>query len=60
MLPLISFQAGRRTQTQSSGQLSGLDSQWKSGSIWDRNQGREANARGEKSKEFTPRPSEAR
>ena len=41
MLPLISFETGRKTQTQSSVQDHSLvrDSKWKSGSIWNRNHG---------------------
>ena len=51
MLPLISFETGRKTQTQSSVQDHSLvrDSKWKSGSIGNRNHGREANTRGEES-----------
>src|SRR6516162_1432140 len=51
MLPSISFETGRRTQTQSSVRPSvGQDSKWKSGSITNRNRGREANTRGEETK----------
>jgi hypothetical protein len=40
MLPLISFETGRKTQTQSSvGPWAGSDSKWKSGSIGNRNHG---------------------
>ena len=51
MLPSISFGTGRRTQTQSSVRpWEGQDSKWKSGSISNRNRGREANTRGEETK----------
>ena len=51
MLPSISFETGRRTQTQSSVRPSvGQDSKWKSASITNRNRGREANTRGEETK----------
>src|SRR6516225_2816481 len=51
MLPSISVDTGRRTQTQSSVRPSvGQDSKWKSASITNRNRGREANTRGEETK----------
>src|SRR6516162_9536204 len=51
MLPSISFETGRRTQTQSSVRpWVGQDSKWKSGSISNRNRSREANTRGEETK----------
>ena len=49
MLPLIRFQTGRKTPTQSSGQQRGCASKWKSGSISNRNHGCEASTRGEES-----------
>jgi hypothetical protein len=57
MLLLISFETGRRSQTQSSVQDHSLvcDSKWKSGSIRNRNHGREANARGEESEKIYTR-----
>src|SRR6266478_6262657 len=63
MLPLISFETGRKTPTQSSVQDHSLvcDSKWKSGSIRNRNHGREANTRGEEpEKNLHPRSSQAR
>ena len=56
MLPLISFETGRRTQTQSSGQPQRPRQQME---VWfyltNRNRGREANTRSEGiRKEFTP------
>src|SRR6266852_6265221 len=57
MLPLISFGTGRKTQTQSSVQDHSRvrDSKWKSGSIGNRNHGREANTRGEESERICTR-----
>jgi len=57
MLLLISFETGRKTQTQSSVEDHSLvrDSKWKSGSIWNRNHGREANTRGEESERIYTR-----
>src|SRR6266436_7539395 len=63
MLPLISFETGRKTPTQSSVQDHSLvcDSKWKSGSIRNRNHGREANTRGEESERtYTRAPPTAR
>ena len=61
MLPLISFETGRKTLTQSSGQRKCCASKWKSGSISNRNHGREANTRGEESEKiYTGAPLEAR
>src|SRR5215472_9382518 len=58
MLPSISFGTGRRTQTQSSVRpWEGQDSKWKSGSISNRNRGREANTRGERTKRICIRRS---
>src|SRR5882724_7163767 len=61
MLPLISFETGRKTPTQSSGRQKGCASKWKSGSIRNRNHGREANTRGEESERtYTRAPPTAR
>ena len=63
MLPLISFETGRKTQTQSSVQDHSLvrDSQWKSGSIWNRNHGpRGQHTRRRIRKDLHPRSSIAR
>ena len=55
MLPLISFETGRRSQTQSSVRpFLGRDSKWKSGSIELGTTRREAKRRGENSKELVP------
>ena len=60
MLPLISFETGRKTQTQSSGQQKSAAPA--NGSlVLSRNHGREANTRGEEiKKNLHPRSSEAR
>ena len=61
MLPLISFETGRKTQTQSSGRLEGLRQQMEVWFYGNRNHGCEANTRGEKSrKNLHPRSSVAR
>jgi len=63
MLPLISFETGRSSQTQSSVQDQSLvrDSRWNSGSKGNRNHAREANTRGEESERVLyPRSSKAR
>src|SRR6266403_4545763 len=63
MLPLISFETGRRSPTQSSVQDHSLvcASKWKSGSIRNRNHGREAHTRGEESERtYTRAPPTAR
>jgi hypothetical protein len=54
MLPLISFETGRNTQTESSGQHSSAAPA--NGSlVLSRNHGREANTRGEESKKIYTR-----
>ena len=57
MLPLISFETGGKTPTQSSVQDHSLvcDGKWKSGSSGNRNHGREANTRGEESERIYTR-----
>lgn len=58
MLPLISFEAGRSTATQSSGQPQSCAGKWKSGSKSTRNHRREAIARAEEfERDLYPRSS---
>jgi hypothetical protein len=60
MLPLISFETGGRTHTQSSGQRIAAPANGSLVLFTNRNHGREANTRAEKKKNLHPRSSRAR
>ena len=61
MLPLISFETGRKTQTQSSGRLEGLRQQMEVWFFYQEGSAAERPTHAAKNqKEFTPRSSEAR